>query len=188
MRLFTAIDLSEPIRQRLMELVDQLRPSADLQWSPAANLHITIKFIGEWPEVRIGDLDAALRRVAAAGMRIDLPGLGWYPNPHSPRVLFAAVRAGGELEALAQSTDRACRLLGIPSESRPYSPHITLARIKRPVPLHALQAAIAKSVTNGFGTFTPAAFHLYQSTLGRSGSIYAKLRDYPIGEPSPATT
>ena len=61
MRLFTGIDLREDVRERLERLLTHLRPCAHLKWSPVYNLHVTLKFIGEWPEEKLPQLETALR-------------------------------------------------------------------------------------------------------------------------------
>lgn len=186
MRLFTALDLSAPIQQRLAALISHLRASAAVKWSPAANLHITTKFIGEWPEARLDDLDVVLRSVQSPPVAIEVSGLGWFPNPHRPRVLFVGVKGGQPLAGLASATDRACATLGVAAEKRDYSPHLTLARIQDTVPLQPLREAVSQLPTVDFGSFTPACFHLYRSSLGQAGSLYAKLREYSLREPSAA--
>ena len=64
MRLFTGIDLPEDVREKLERLLMHLRACAHLKWSPVYNLHVTLKFIGEWPEEKLPQLEAALRTVA----------------------------------------------------------------------------------------------------------------------------
>ena len=61
MRLFTGIDLPDDVREKLERLLMHLRPCAHLKWSPVYNLHVTLKFIGEWPEEKLPQLEAALR-------------------------------------------------------------------------------------------------------------------------------
>jgi 2'-5' RNA ligase len=179
MRLFTAIDLPEGVVAALSRLIDRLRPTARIRWSPPENLHITTKFIGEWPEGRLGELTAVLRALPRyEPPRIEVRGLGFFPNPHAPRVFWAAVHAPPALGELAHETDRALAGLGIPAEKRPFSPHLTLARIKEPVPLAALRQTIAALPEADFGAFTADRFYLYQSTLNPSGSVYTRLSDY----------
>jgi 2'-5' RNA ligase len=181
MRLFTGIDLPAEIKQRLDALIKHLRNYAQINWSPAANLHVTTKFIGEWPPERLDEVAAALRTVTAPSrIDIDIHGLGWFPNPHNPRVFWAAVHASPSLAELAQATDEALHGLGVELETRPYSPHLTLARIKGPSPLTALRQAIAKLESVDFGAFTPSNFHLYRSQPGSGGSVYTKLFDFPL--------
>jgi RNA 2',3'-cyclic 3'-phosphodiesterase len=180
MRLFTGVDLSDEVRERLERLLVHLRPAAHLKWSPVYNLHITLKFIGEWPEARLPELEAALRTVPLrAPMNIDVRGLGWFPNAHSPRVFWVAVHSD-HLEALARDTEAALEPLGIAKENRAFTAHLTLARIKDPAPLRALKNVIAQLESADCGSFTPDRFHLYRSQPGSAGSIYTKLSDYPF--------
>lgn len=181
MRLFTGIDLPEDIAANLSGLLDRLRPEAHLKWTPPYNLHITTKFIGEWEESRLNELIAALKPIEnRSPLQIQIEGIGWFPNPHSPRILWTGVKSGPELAQLASDTDRALAKLGIPPESKPYSPHLTLARIKDVVPLAPLRQAIAQLPSVDFGSFTVDRFFLYQSKPGPSGSIYAKLAEFPL--------
>src|SRR5436190_340124 len=99
-------------------------------------MHITTKFIGEWPEERLGELTGALAALSArAPIPIAIRNLGFFPNPHSPRVFWAGIEAPAELANLAGATDLALAALGVASEQRAFAPHLTLARIKEPVPL-----------------------------------------------------
>lgn len=179
MRLFTAVDIPDDVLGKLATLIDQLRPAARIKWNPAANLHITTKFIGEWPEDRLGELTAALRALPSReAIPIEVRGVGFFPNPHSPRVFWAAVHAPPALAELARQTDQALHRLGVPPESRPFSPHLTLARIREPAPLASLHRAIAALPAAEFGRFTADRFYLYQSRLNPSGSVYTRLSEY----------
>jgi len=179
MRLFTGIDLPEEVRERLERLLMHLRPVAHLKWSPVYNLHVTLKFIGEFPEEKLRPLEAALRSVPPrAPIPAEVKGLGWFPNPHHPRVFWVAVHAGPELAALAGDIDAALQPLGVAKEERPFASHLTLARIKDPVPLQALRSAIAQLESVEFGSFSIDRFCLYRSQPGSAGSIYTKLSEY----------
>lgn len=180
MRLFAGLDLSEETLARLAVLLDQLRPAAKLRWSPIENLHITTRFIGEWPEERLGELRHALAAVQAPPVPIAIRGLGWFPNPHSPRIFFAAIRGPESLPGLARATGEALEPLGIAKETRPYSPHLTLARIQMPAELGELRRRVAALDSDDFGSFTAAAFHLYLSRPGPAGSVYSKLASFPL--------
>lgn len=181
MRLFAGIDVPYEMRRNLELLVQLLRPKAAIQWSPLDNLHITTKFIGEWPEERLDEVKEALEAVRRPGpVRIAIRGLGWFPNPHQPRVFFAGIAAGPELAALAQDTEAACEMLGIAREQREFHPHLTLARIRRPEPLIELKRTIASLPSTDFGAYTAESFHLYKSELRPGGSIYTKLASYPL--------
>src|SRR5664279_25524 len=106
MRLFTGISIAPDVLVNLEKLLNTLRPTARVKWSPPENLHITTKFIGEWPEARLEELVGALRRTPGGPeFEIAINGLGWFPNPHSPRVLWAAVHAPGSLQDLAHKLE-----------------------------------------------------------------------------------
>ncbi len=180
MRVFTAVDLSEEVRAGLGSLLRRLRPAARLSWSPADNLHITTKFIGEWPEARFEEISRALSAVPPNGpIEITVKGLGWFPNERRPRVFWAGVEGGDALRTLAQSTDRAVAALGVPTEPRPFSPHLTLARIRDQAPLEGLRAAL-RSLPAGcgfdFGSFRAGEFVLYLSAGGK----YTRLAAFPL--------
>jgi 2'-5' RNA ligase len=183
MRLFTGIDLSADVRQRLERQLAQLRPAAHLKWSPVDNLHITTKFIGEWPENKLDDLTAALGSIASRPpITIAIEGLGWFPNPHQPRVFWAGAHGGQPLSELAGTIDQALHPIGIPLETKPYSPHVTLARIAQPTSLTAIQHAIAGLESAEFGMFQAKHFYLYLSHAGPAGTIYTKLSEFAISE------
>jgi RNA 2',3'-cyclic 3'-phosphodiesterase len=183
MRLFTAIDLPGEVLRNLEDLLIKLRPTARIQWSPPANLHITTKFIGEWPDARLDELSAALAELPSrAAIPVGIRRVGFFPNPHSPRVFWCGIEAPG-LEALTTDTDQATAALGIASEARAFSPHLTLARIKERLDLQPLREAIAALPSLDFGQFAARSFFLYQSKLRPTGSVYTKLREYPFVQP-----
>lgn len=162
-------------------LVSQLRPAARIGWSRPANLHITTKFIGEWPEERLAELQSALATIGRPGViEIAVSGIGWFPNPHHPKVLFAAAEAGDSLKELAAATDRTTAELGVPAENRAYSPHLTLARIRTPVDLRSLRQRIAEMPSQEFGCIQADRFYLYLSELHPAGSVYHKLAEFPL--------
>ena len=134
MRLFVAIDIPPEVKDSLRALLDRWKPLAKLNWSPVDNLHITTKFIGEWPEARLDEMKTALAEVPVPGpIDIEIRGLGWFPNPRHPRVFWAGIEAGELLRDLARATEQATAKRGVPVEERPYSPHLTLARIRSPM-------------------------------------------------------
>jgi 2'-5' RNA ligase len=178
MRLFAGLDLPYEMRRNLELLLHLLKPKARIQWSPVSNLHLTTKFIGEFPEERLDELKTALGAVARPGaLRIALQGLGWFPNPDQPRVLFTGIQAPDGLAALARDTDAACAALGIKAEKRAFQ---TLARIRAEVPLFDLKKAILELPSADFGAFSAEAFHLYRSQLNPGGSIYTKLASFSL--------
>jgi len=181
MRLFAGIDIPSEVKRSLERLVTMLRPAAKLRWSPVGNLHITTKFIGAWPDERLEEMKSTLRAVTGIPpFNISIRGLGWFPNPHHPRIFWAAIRAPESLAALAKATEEAVFTLGIAKETRPYSPHLTLARIDGTPDLAEIRRRIAALDSGDFGEFPVSEFHLYLSDRSPSGSVYTKLASFPL--------
>jgi 2'-5' RNA ligase len=179
MRLFTAIDLPAEMLLRLERLLSALRPEALIKWSPLDNLHITTKFIGDWPERRLEELDHALAGLLPREtFKIELRDLGWFPNERSPRVLWAGVHAGAALKRLMAETEERLLTLGIAKDEKPANPHLTLARIKTPAPLRNLRQKVNELQPGDLGTFEAHHFSLFRSDPGSNASIYRSLRDY----------
>ena len=185
MRLFTAIDVPDEVSEALHSFVRRLMPFAKLSWSRVDHLHITTKFIGEWPEARLAELQGALEAAcepqAEAAMAITVKGIGWFPDARRPRVFWAGVNGGVALAGLARRTEQATSSLGLPAETRAFSPHLTLARIRTAVALEPLQAAL-DSLPSGcgfdFGAFEASRFFLYLS----AGGQYTKLSSYQFAD------
>jgi 2'-5' RNA ligase len=180
MRLFVAIDIPAEMKDALRSFVSRLRPAAKIGWSPVDNLHITTKFIGEWPEPRLEEMKRALTSVTVKGaIEITIKGLGWFPNARHPRVFWAGIEGGEPLRTLAQATEQAAAELGVPVEERAYSPHLTLARIREAVPLECLHRTIESLPTGcgfDFGSFSATQFFLYLSAGGK----YTPLAGFPL--------
>ena len=175
------MDLPPDVITNLEDLLQRLKPSAQINWSPPRNLHVTTKFIGEWPEERLEELKAALASLPPREpIPISIEKLGFFPNPHSPRVFWAGIHAAAGLANLARDTETALAALGVAKEDRAYSPHLTLARIKTPGKQPALLQAVAKLPSLDFGSFTADRFFLYHSKTAPSGSVYTKLAEFPF--------
>ena len=140
-------------------------------------MHITTKFIGEWPEDRLEEMKSALRKMTApGGINIAVRGLGWFPNARSPRVFWVGVEGGEALKSLARATEQAVHALGVPVEDREYSPHLTLARIRERVPMDLLMRMIGSLPSTDFGSFPAKSFYLYLSRAGQ----YSKLAEFAL--------
>jgi 2'-5' RNA ligase len=181
MRLFTAIELSHEVRIHLAGCVETLRkhPSLkELSWTNPENLHITLKFLDEIPDSRVPDLANALKRLDVPEMTLTPSHFLVLPGQGPARVL--AVNVAGDTEPLAklfQRIESAVQPLGVHRESRPFKPHITLARVRRPsrnLTAQTLARLVDPSLlpAPGFGTRT---FTLYQSQLNPKGATYTPI-------------
>jgi len=176
LRLFTAIDIPADVKATLAALLDRLRPLAKLSWIPVEKLHITTKFIGEWPEERLDELKRALAAVASPVVDVAIRRVGWLPNPRSARLLYAGVESSETLAALAAATERAAEGVGVAAEGRIYRPHVTLARTRKQVPLEALRRALAEIELSTIGSYRASSFALYLSAGGK----YTKLQEFQL--------
>ncbi|MDQ6419094.1 RNA 2',3'-cyclic phosphodiesterase [Paenibacillus sp. LHD-117] len=130
MRVFVALPVEGRIADELSLWTQKERQSHPFRkWTHPLDYHITLQFLGEWPESRLEELDAALRGVAAEPMTLTLNGGGTFGPRAAPRVLWAG--AAGDLErlnALYMAIVQSTQPLGFEAEDRPFAPHITLAR------------------------------------------------------------
>jgi 2'-5' RNA ligase len=183
MRLFTALDLPASVIRTLEELLDRLRPRAQISWVKPGNLHITLKFIGEWDDARLGELQDSLGEVPPRpAIPIHVHRVGFFPNPHSPRVFWCGIEAPGLAELAAEIDERTGRL-GIEREKRAFSAHLTLARIKEQrAAIQPLRETIAALPSLDFGRFESSSFVLYRSKTGPGGSVYSKLAEFPLSK------
>jgi len=192
MRLFIALDLAAEIRARIAQFMDGVRGFApDIRWVSAESLHITLKFIGEWPSERLDELRRSLANVRGEPTEITISGTGFFPTPRSARVFWIGIQAGPELAALATAVDAATSALKIESEKRAFTPHLTLARTGSGRPqrvssdrsnsgFRRLQEKLAAMPAPAFGTMSPREFFLYESKLSPKGAQYTKLASFPL--------
>jgi RNA 2',3'-cyclic 3'-phosphodiesterase len=184
MRLFTGIPIDERVVNNLQQALAPLRVIAGLRWSPPENFHITSRFIGQWPDNRLAEVQGALRRIDPPGkLDVAISHLGFFPNPHHPRVFFAGVHSGPGLAELAKRINAALEPLGLPPEDTPYSPHLTLARIGKDdsrQSVRRLREYVASMANFDCGSFVAESFALFLSKPGRVGSVYTRLTEYSL--------
>ncbi|HYL11880.1 MAG TPA: RNA 2',3'-cyclic phosphodiesterase [Terriglobales bacterium] len=192
MRIFIALDIDQPIRERIERFLEGVRGFApDARWVRPESLHITLKFIGEKRPESVGLIKSSLAKIQVGAMEIAFQGFGFFPTAKSARVFWVGIQAGPELGRLATAVDDALLSLGIPKEEHAFSPHLTLARggksgaPRRPsdrpnVKFDRLQEKLAAMPQPEFGTMTAREFFLYESKLSRDGSQYTKLDTFPL--------
>lgn len=180
MRLFIALDIPQEVRERISAYVERVRSLCpDARWARVEGLHVTLKFIGEFPDARVPEIVKALAGINSRPFDVKFDNVGFFPSPRSPRVFWIGVSAGEELPQLAEAVSEALAAIGIPREDKKYSPHMTLARAGSRHNLKAL-ASLMTSEVEAFGTMTANEFFLYRSQLGRGGSKYTKLERFGL--------
>src|SRR3982750_3463285 len=135
MRIFLAINPPAEVRRRVWEATAPLRESSpDVAWIPQDKIHLTLKFIGEVSQEGALALSSAmsdLARTHAAPM-IHLASVGAFPTFRRPRVIWMGIDPEPKLELLHHDVELACDRLGHELEGRPFRPHLTLGRVRRP--------------------------------------------------------
>ena len=180
MRLFAAMDIPDEVRSSLAAFAAKLRPACrNARWARIEGLHVTLKFIGEASPEKADAIKTALASIPSRPpISLNFRGLGFFPDERRPRVLWAGVKSGSDLAALAAAVETALGPLDIPREERAFSPHLTLARLDAPRVLEALQDAVKKAGRLEFGRATAKEFHLYQSVLKPGGAEYTRLATF----------
>ena len=178
MRVFIAVELPDDIRKALGDVQRQLQPLTDTaRWVSPDSIHITLKFIGEVPDKRIEDIDAALTGLTWKPFTVTVHGVGFFPGTRSPRVFWAGMEAP-TMQGLAEQLDTRMERLGFEKEKRAFRSHITLARARDTRIESALVTGAAEYEEHDFGSFTVDRMFLFKSTLKPSGAVYDKLKEY----------
>jgi 2'-5' RNA ligase len=175
-RLFVAIRPPEPIRDLLIDAMDQ---SADFRWQDDEQLHLTLRFVGEVDRPAAEDLAAALGLIRAAPLELRIAGVGRFEQRNSG-ALWAGVEPKPPLAALAAKVERACQSIGLEPERRAFHPHITLARWKgrRTREVHDF---LERRAGLSSPPFAVDRFVLFESRLSRHGAHYEEVAAYPLG-------
>jgi 2'-5' RNA ligase len=163
-----AVDLPDPVQRAVATLCHGL---PGVRWLPPEQLHLTIRFIGEVDDARLAAIRQGLTGTLPAPFACRLQGVGRFPARGSPRVIWVGVQAEAGLMCLAETVEARLQALGISPEERPFSPHITLTRLKD---LHraTVNAYLADHAQFHSEWFTVRAYHLYASLLTPKGAIH----------------
>ena len=184
-RAFLAIELPDALRPGLAQVQEELKRShADVRWVAVGNIHLTLKFFGNVPEDEIDALALAARQAAAeaAPLQLQATGVGAFPSPLSPRVVWLGL--GGDVVPLTRlfyGLEKAFTTLGYLPEGRAFNPHLTLGRVKSPANRDRLAKMLAKMPPLDWPPFEVKELILFQSVLSPQGSKYTPLQVIPLG-------
>lgn len=177
-RVFCAIDLAGTVRARLMNQINRLQksvPHALASWSREESIHLTLKFLGGIQTSRVSKLSNAAKRAAAdfSPFQIILQETGVFPKNGPPRVLWIGVRdESGKLAKLHTRLEESCAKEGFPREERPFHPHLTIARLRKPHGARDLAAA-HKEMRFERVELAVAELLVIRSELSAAGSRYS---------------
>ena len=183
MRMFVAIEFDEALRADLAGVRDQgLLEGSAVKWVPTDRMHLTLKFLGEVPADIVPAVTEALTHASqgTGPFHVEVEGLGFFPDARRPRVFWAGLKdSEGELEILQRRIEIALCTLGFERESRPFRPHLTLARIKGRA--DAVNAADADPHV-AFGRQRVSEIVLFKSDLRPQGPLYTPLSAVALKE------
>jgi 2'-5' RNA ligase len=190
LRLFIAADMSAEQQAAAEGLIEALKKgiaftSAHPAWVRPEGLHLTLKFLGNVESARVKEICQAVqnRIVNARSFEFSMKGLGVFPNEHRPQVLWIGARRGEtEMKALQAAVEAALEPLGFARESRPFHPHLTLARIKSMRGAQAMMDVVQSHRQADLGAAETKHLTLYQSHLNPDGARYEVLHRWPLME------
>lgn len=187
LRLFWAVNLPGELKAKIGQMQERLKAAgAGAKWVDHHNLHVTIKFLGDTDTGQVAQIvdTAASSLKNFKAFRLEVGGLGFFPGPASPRVMWAGLRGEtGMLKEVARVVEDSMAGLGFPREGRKFSPHLTLARIKPSRHTEELvRLADNESPRQAkLGIFRVASVELMQSDLTPRGPVYTLLAAVKIG-------
>lgn len=193
-RSFVAVELDSEVKKRLAEIQRQLKPATPggvVRWVQPESIHVTLKFLGDVPQERIGDIVAALRQTCApvAALSFAVSGAGCFPNARRPNVVWIGVEdPTGRLAELQRAVERALNPLGYPPEARPFRPHLTLGRANRSASgadLRKLGEWVSGLNVGVLGQVQAAEIVLMRSDLSPAGARYTPLAHIPLSGARP---
>jgi 2'-5' RNA ligase len=176
MRLFIAIELPDDLKRELGRLRVDI-PGA--RWVPVDQIHLTLAFLGEVEEAAVERLTGELAQVQVPEFKLCFSGSGCFPDRRRPRVLWIGLEPHPRLQHLAAGVREAVLACGIPQEERPFSPHITLARLK-PSPRGEFEAFLDQHKKLRLPALQVRQFTLFQSRLTPQGAEHTPVRNFPL--------
>ncbi|WP_347304036.1 RNA 2',3'-cyclic phosphodiesterase [Croceibacterium sp. TMG7-5b_MA50] len=175
-RLFVGIRPPPAVLDALIDVQDGIEGA---RWQSEEQLHLTLRFVGEVERPVANELAEALADLAAPPFTLEVAGTGHFERKGRPHAVWAHVRPNPSLDVLHSRVERACQQVGLPRETRRYVPHVTLARLSGGSgPIHGW---LASTGTLRVPAWPVTDFVLYESHLGKAGSIYDPVVTYPLG-------
>ena len=194
-RSFIAIELPDELKLKLGQLKARLQSGeqSPVKWVDPDSIHLTLKFLGNIASDRIGEITGALEQAARTvpPFRLEVKDLGAFPNLKRVQVVWVGISGQmDKLGQLQQGIESNLAQLGFTSESRPFTPHLTLARLRDRVPLEERQrfGQLIGETTFEAGTIKVDAVSLMRSQLTREGAIYNRISSASLKKPLSTAT
>jgi RNA 2',3'-cyclic 3'-phosphodiesterase len=178
-RTFIAVEIDRAVLQSIIQATDELRLKiSDIRWTPQANCHLTLKFLGAIDESQVDSIGLALEHGLSLFPRctINAKGLGVFPDAKRPRILWVGIE-GKPLAKLAEKVETALAPMGFQREKRAFTPHLTIGRWRegKPPP-QEFRSVLDKWKDHDFGGSAVHEVKLFQSILKPGGAQYQPLK------------
>ena len=183
-RSFIAIELDRAVLRAIERVQTELKretPLGAVRWVNVAGIHLTLKFLGDVPFGQVKDVEAGMAQACAGcdPFRMVCNGVGCFPNPARPRILWVGVdEPTGALTSLQKAIEREMAPLGYPSEDRPFSAHLTLGRVRQGASrgdLRQLGDAVVSYRRGKPAEMQVETVSLIRSDLRPAGAVYTPL-------------
>lgn len=178
-RAFLALDLPDEVIRFLEDISSRLKNSmADIKWVSPQSMHLTIKFLGDVEKSSIRDIERMVRPIFSvqAQFALDISGIGVFPNLRQPRILWIGMSdPSGQLNKMVAVVEEALDALGFERESRTFTPHLTLGRVRSQKGKDKLLALMDSLRFSPSMRFMTERAILFESNLERSGARYNAL-------------
>jgi 2'-5' RNA ligase len=190
MRVFIAVPLPLDLKVQLVALQQEFRTlPLEATWVREAGFHLTLKFLGDVESTQIKAIISCMTATAQQchPVSLALAGVGVFPQESAPRVLWVGIQdATGDLRRMQQALDAHLEPVGFPSETRPFAPHLTLARLKRIFRRGDFLATLKRYRETAVGKLDVDHIELVESQLHASGARYSTVHTthFPGGTPT----
>ena len=183
-RTFIAVELPDMIKKQVESLENRLmKARANIKWVSPHNIHITLKFLGDIPSDRLDSVRAGVREAVEtiAPFQLTLGRVGAFPNLDRPRVLWLDVEDGGNaLIDLQSRVETALCTRRFVREERPFSPHLTIGRVRSPKGVNGL-TALMKQIPFQTPELHIDRVAIIKSELRPGGPVYTVLEHAELG-------
>jgi len=184
LRCFISIKIPDVLKKSIGNMIDDLRKSgADVKWVSDENIHITLKFLGSTEESLVDRIREALSKKMSpySSFSITLRGAGYFPPGRHPRVIWIGIEDPGVLVDLWKDIETEMTKFGYPEESRPFSPHLTIGRVRSDKRMMEMLKRLDEFRTAGFGELEIKGITLMKSELKPAGAQHYSLAEIPFG-------
>jgi len=181
-RSFISIDLEDQqILSRIASILLSLQSlGGDLKPVERENIHLTLKFLGNVSAPRLSEVKSSLQQVIFSAFTAEIKGAGAFPNLNHMNVVWVGVNEGwSQVEQIYEQVEKLLSGLGFRRENRPFSPHITIARVRSGRKRDEVASFLQRLTEESFGTITVDKIRLKQSILSSSGPKYSTLLEIP---------